>query len=120
MFGAGDALCIVLAGNEAALQVAGVSIGVVGGFAEKGDLVGFFVKAQDAVVGDIAEKQTPMICKPHGTFGPAGTGPEAFDSGVADSDFCKAFVQDFDGRVGVADDCRLLGCAHEERARRTV
>ena len=57
MFRAGDAARAVLAGDEAALAVARVAVGVVGGFAEDAHAAAFLVPAHDAVVRDVAPQQ---------------------------------------------------------------
>src|SRR6266446_4937744 len=54
IFGAGDAPRVMLAGDEPALAVAGVAVGVVRWLAEDADRAGLLVPAHDPVVRDVA------------------------------------------------------------------
>src|SRR3546814_17019339 len=57
LFGARDAARQVLAGDQPALAVARIAIGVVRRLAELADGAGFFFPLHDAVVGDVAPQQ---------------------------------------------------------------
>ena len=58
VFRAGDAAAVMLAGDQPALAVARVAVGIVGGLAEDADRAGLLVPAQDAVVGDVAPQHS--------------------------------------------------------------
>jgi hypothetical protein len=53
----------MLAGDEAALAVAGVAVGEVRRLAEDRDRAAFLVIAQDAVVGDVAPQEIAPVAE---------------------------------------------------------
>src|SRR3954447_5987703 len=53
VFGAGQVLGVVLAGDQPSLAVAGVAVGVVRRLAEHADRTGLLIPAHDAVIGDV-------------------------------------------------------------------
>src|SRR5262249_60124048 len=81
IFGAGDAARIVLAGDEAALAVAGVAVGVVRRFSEHADAAGLLLPAHDAVVGNVAPQQVAAVAEPHRPLAPAHAGGPPLDPG---------------------------------------
>src|SRR6185295_14117837 len=65
---------VVLAGDEAALAVARVAVGVVGGLAINAGAAGLFVPAHDAVVRDVAPQQAARVAEIDRAFVPARPG----------------------------------------------
>ena len=63
----------MLAGDEAALPVARIAVGVVGGVAVLGDLARDLVPAQDAVVGDVAPQQLAGVRRTRRGLPPIGS-----------------------------------------------
>src|SRR6185312_6472490 len=72
----------MLAGDEAALAVAGVAVGVAGRLAEHADRSGLLFPFEDAIVGDVAPQQKAAIAEPHRPLAPAAPGIELLDRGV--------------------------------------
>ena len=97
----------MLARKQPSLPVAIVAIAVIRGAAENADFSGVLEPSQDAVVGDVTPEKIAAVAKPHGPFRPARAGVQAFDRGVADFVFCKAWINDFDG-VEIAFDHREI------------
>src|ERR1700735_1066686 len=96
-----------LAGNLPSLEVEGVAVGFVGGFAEiVGDVSSAILEiAKLPVVRNIAPDQVLSLRIPGRPFGPQAAGIESFDGGVAN--LClEAFGIDHDDiRIRIA-----LGC----------
>src|SRR5207237_402146 len=80
MLGARQAPRVVLAGDETALAVASVAVGVVLGLAVDAGAPGHLVPAQDAVVWDVAPKDATGIPQPHRPLAPARAGVEPLDA----------------------------------------
>ena len=76
VLGADDAPAAVLAGDEAALAVAGVAVGEVGGLAVDADRARLLLPLQDAVVGDVAPQQIAPVAEIDRPLGPAAAGGE--------------------------------------------
>src|SRR5215469_11277364 len=55
--------CVVLAGDEPSLPVAGIAVGVIGGLAVDARVARHLVPAQDAIVGDIAPIDAARIAE---------------------------------------------------------
>src|SRR6266446_669042 len=102
IFGARHAPGVVLAGDEAALAIARVAVGIVRRLAEHGGAAALLIPAQDAVVGNVAPQQAARVAEPYRTFTPARAGEKPFDAGVEHAIFQKARVEDLDGRVRIA------------------
>ena len=100
---AGDTSGVMLAGHQTTLPVAGVAIAVVGGTPKERYLPGLFVPAQDAIVGNITEQQKPSVPKVYWPFGPACPGPQPLHRRISQAVGSKAGIEDFNGRIGVAD-----------------
>src|SRR5262245_27159452 len=92
----------MLAGDEAALAVAGIAICVVRRLAIDAHASCSFIPAHDAVVGDVAPKQTARISEIDGSLAPAHARGEPLDTRERQPIFCKARVEDLDRRVGIA------------------
>src|SRR6185312_15082453 len=71
VFNAIDAPPAVLAADEAALAIAGVAIGEVGGLAIDADGARLLLPLQDAVVGDVAPQQVAAVAEVDRPFRPA-------------------------------------------------
>src|SRR5215510_3907946 len=100
--GAGDAPAAVLAGDEAALAVARVAVGVIGGLAEHADPPGLLVPAHDAVVGNIAPQEAARVAEIDRPLVEAAAGGDAFDAGERDAIFLEARIEHLDGGIRVA------------------
>ena len=92
----------MLAGDQAALAVAGVAVGVVGRLAEHRDGAGLLVPPQDAVVGDVAPEQAALVAEIDRPLGPAAAIGEAFDGGQGDAVLGEARMKNFHTLVRVA------------------
>jgi hypothetical protein len=103
VLGAGNPSCQMLAGNQTPLAVSGVAVAVVGGLTEHCDLVGYLAVSQHPVVGYIAEDQGPEVAEPHWALGPARSGIQSLNGGIADSVGSEAWVQDLHRRVRVSN-----------------
>src|SRR3954462_3839255 len=73
MLRASHAAAAVLAGEEPALAVARVTIGVIGRRAKGAHRPALLAPAQDAIVGNIGEEQITSIAEPDRPLGPAPT-----------------------------------------------
>ena len=82
VFGARDAPGVVFAGEEPALAIASVAVGVVRRLAENADRARLLVPAHDAVVGDVAPQQAAPVAEPDRAFAPAHAGGDPLDAGV--------------------------------------
>ena len=102
VLGARHAPRAVLAAQQAALAVARVAVGEVGGLAERAHGAGLLVPAHHAVVGDVAPQQVAAVAEPHRALGPAEAGRQPLDRGAGDAVLREARIEDLDGRVGVA------------------
>src|SRR5207302_5081660 len=71
IFGAGQPLRIHLAGDQPALAVPRVAVGVIGRLAEHADRAGLLLPFYDAVVRDVAPQEVAPIAEPHRAFGKA-------------------------------------------------
>ena len=78
IFGAGDPAAAVLAGDQAALAVAGVAVGEIRRLAEDADRAGLLFPLEDALVGNVAAQQIAPVAEPHRPFGPAQAGGQPF------------------------------------------
>ena len=112
--GAGHAPRIVLAGDQPALAIARVAVGVVGGLAEDADAAGLLLPAHDAVVGDVAPHQVAAGAEPGRSLAPAHAGGKPLHAGEAQPVLAEARIEDLDGRVGIA----LAGPPLRQRRRR--
>src|SRR5262252_1707645 len=101
IFGTRHAPGVVLAGDEAALAVARVAVGVVRRLAVHGGAARLLIPPQDAIVRNVAPQQAARVAEPHRPFAPAGAGVEALDAGVENAIFQKARIDDLDGRVRI-------------------
>ena len=102
MLGAGDLTPAMLAGDEAALAVAGVAVGMVRWFAEDADLAGFLVPFEDAVVRDVAPEQEAAIAEPHRALAPPEPRAETLDLGEVEAVPREGRIEDPDPRVRIA------------------
>ena len=84
IFGAGQVLRVVLAGDEPALAVAGVAVGIVRRLAEHADRAGLLLPFHDPVVRDVAEQQIAAVAEPHRPLGKAHAAGDPLDRGVAE------------------------------------
>src|SRR5262249_59937332 len=73
--GARHAPCVMLAGDEPPLPVAGIAVGVIGGLAVDARVARHLVPAQDAIVGYIAPIETARIAEIDRTLRPPRAGP---------------------------------------------
>ena len=80
VFGATDAATVVLAGDQPALAVAGIAVGVVRGPAEHAYPPGLLVPAHDAVVRNVAPQQATGVAEIDRALAPAHVGRDALDA----------------------------------------
>src|SRR5262245_44636386 len=71
----------MLAGNESALAVTGVAVGVVGGLTEDVDPASLLVPAHDAVIGNVAPQETAGIAEVDRALVKTAAGREPLDAG---------------------------------------
>ena len=102
MLRARDAARPVLAGNQPALSIPGVSVGVVGRLPVDRGLAGRRMPAHDAVVGNVAEQQAVPVAETKLALGPPGTGPDALQGGVGVDVVPEAVVHNLHRGVRVA------------------
>src|SRR5262249_24907751 len=99
----GDSPAFMLAGDEPALPIARVAVGVVRGFAENGGGASLLIPPHDPVVRNVAPQQVAPVAEPHWTFGPAEAGSQTLDRRVERGlDAFEAWVERTDRRIGVA------------------
>ena len=84
MLGPGHAPGQVLAGDQTALAVPGVAVGVVGGAPERRHHARRLVPAQHPVVGDVAPDQAVVVAEPDRPLGPPVAGRDPFDRRVVE------------------------------------
>ncbi len=89
------------ADHQPALAIAGQAIGEVRLFAKYAQRLADLVPTHDAVVGNVAEQQVAPVANPYRTFGPAQTVGDLLDAGVEQAQLQKAFIQYFQGWIGV-------------------
>jgi hypothetical protein len=92
-----DAAAVVLAGDQPALTIAGIPVGVVEGGEDAGASVGF-VPAQDAVVGDVAPQHVAAVTEPPAS--PQRAPVWTTDAGLRDAITPEARIEDFHPWVG--------------------
>ena len=84
--GAGDASRHrVLAGDQAALAIAGVAVGVVGRTAKDGEAAVLLAVLHDPVVRDVADEHVAAIGEIHRALGPAHPGRHLLDRAAVDA-----------------------------------
>src|SRR4051812_12683583 len=98
----------MLAGDEPALPVAGVAVGVVGGLAEDIDRARLLVPPHDAVVGDVAPEEVAAVAEPNRPLAPAEPRREPLDGGAGQAIAGEGGIEDLDRRVGIT----LAGLPH--------
>ena len=89
VLGSGDAPIEVLAGEQPALAIDGVAIGMATGVSKHRDRPIGFVPPQQSVIGDVAPDQVAPCGKPGRPFGPAATCPESIQPRVTHKARCK-------------------------------
>ena len=97
-----DAAAAVLAADEAALAVAGVAVGEVGGLAVDADRARLLLPLEDAVVGDVAPQQVAAVAEIDGALRPAAAGGEALHAGELQPVLLEARIERDDGGIGIA------------------
>jgi len=110
-----DAAGIVLAGDEVALAIARIAIAVIRRLAEDADFACIFEPAQYAVVGNVTPEQIAAVAEPDRAFGPATSGVQALDGGIADKILGEARIDHFDRRVGVVHRILRVSVSGESR-----
>src|SRR6185436_14275448 len=97
-----DPASVVLAGDEPALAVASVAVGVVGGLAEDADRARLLLPAHDAVVGDVAPQEVAAVAEPHWALVPARARGNLLDAGKPQPILGEARIEVLDGGIGIA------------------
>jgi hypothetical protein len=113
VFRACNSAGLVLAGDQPALAIAGVAVGIVGGLAVHADSPGRLIPAHDAVVGNVAPEHTSGISEIDRAFAPAHARGQPLNAGIEQAIAVEARVEALDGGVGIA----LAGLPRAERAR---
>ena len=96
-----DAPRVMLAGDEPALAVAGVAVGIVGGPAEVAEGAGNLVPFHDPVVGDVAAQQVAAVAEPDRPLGPAQPGGKALHRRQGHPIPGEAGIEDPDRGIGI-------------------
>ena len=105
----GDAPCAMFAGQQPALTVARVPVGIVRRASESRQARAR-CPAQDAVVRNVGKQQTVGIAEPHRAFGPVKAGGELFDRGIAHDKGAKTRIGGFEeGHLVLLSGGRLSG-----------
>ena len=118
VFGARDPPRVVLAGEEPALPVARVAVGVVRRLAEHADRARLLLPLEDPVVGDVAPEEVAPVAEPGRSFRPAKAGSQPLDLGQLDAVLREARVEDPDGGIGIALARLPVGADARRRRRR--
>ena len=92
----------MLAGDEPALAVAGVAVGVVGRAAEDGEAAVLLAELHDPVVRDVADQHVAAVGEVHRPLGPAHAGRHLLDGAAVDAVAGEARIEDLHRRVGIA------------------
>ena len=92
----------MLAGDEAALAVARVAVGVVRLGAEDGEAAVLLVELHDPVVRDVADQHVAALREVHRPFGPAHAGGDLLDGAAVDAVLGEARIEDLHRRIGIA------------------
>src|SRR5581483_2301904 len=92
----------VLAGDETALTVARVAVGVVRRVAEHAGLPGLLVELHDPVFGNVGEQQVAALREIGRSLGPAEAGRDLLQRGGIDPVLRKTGVEDLHRRIGIA------------------
>src|SRR2546430_14494565 len=99
--GAGHAPPAVLAGDEPALPVARIAVGVVRGLAKDRGEAALLVPAQDAVVGNVAPQHIASVADPDRALAPARAGGKPFHAGEQHVILREARVEIVDRRIRI-------------------
>src|SRR4029453_9797101 len=97
-----DAPVAVLAGDEAALTVDGVAVGIPRGLAEDGNRAVAGVEPQHPIVGDVGPDEILAGREIGRPFGPAAAGVELGDFGVSHEQAPEALVEYLEAAGGPA------------------
>src|SRR5262245_8134214 len=92
----------MLGGDETALAIARIAVGVVGGTAVDARAPRLLVPAHDTIVGNVAPEQAARIAEIDRPLCPTETGREPFDAREWEAIFPKARIEHLDSRVGIA------------------
>src|SRR5204863_8634256 len=85
-----------------ALAVARVAVRIVGGLAIDADAAGFLVPAHDAVVRDVAPKQTAPVAHVDRALVPAAAARDLLDAREAEAIFGERRIEVLHVRIGIA------------------
>ena len=103
VLGAGDTARVrVLAGDESALAVTRVAVGVVGRAAEYREAVVLLVELHDPIVRNVAKEKVSAVGEVDRALGPAHASADLLERARIDPILAKARIEDLDGRVGIA------------------
>src|SRR4029453_12726918 len=85
VFGAGEAACIVLAGDQPALAVARQTVRVVRRLAKHGGTPRRLVPAHDSVVENVTPQESARVAEPDRSLAPARAGVEPLHARLRDA-----------------------------------
>ncbi len=91
----------MFAGDQPALPVAGIAVGVVGRLAEHARRAGFLVPAPDAIARHVAPEQIAPVAEPDRPLAPTRAGPETFDARERQPVFVEAPIERLNERIGI-------------------
>src|SRR5262249_10522917 len=87
-------------GQEPAVEIAGIAVGMVGMGAEDADMAVLLEPAHHPVVRDVAPQEIAAVAEIDRPLGPAEAGGDALDRGIAL--LGKTLVELLDTRIGIA------------------
>src|SRR5258708_12088617 len=101
MLGSRQPARVVFTGEQPPLAVSAISIAVVRGAAEYGDLSSFLKPPQNTVVGDVTEEEVSSIPNPHGPLRPPAAREQPLHSRAQDLILRKTRINDLDRGIGI-------------------
>src|ERR1700730_1828439 len=109
----------MFAGDEAALSISRIAVGVVGRAAENGEAAVFLVVFHDPVVRNVAHQYVPLLREIHGALSPPHACRKLFERAGINAVFRKAWIEDYYCRIRIAlvrrERERLCECGFTQR-----
>src|ERR1700738_1302564 len=92
----------MFAGDEAALSITRIAVGVVGRAAEDGEAAVFLAVFHDPVVRNVAHQHIALLREVHWPFSPPHAGRKLFERAGVKAIFRKAWIENLNRRIGIA------------------
>src|ERR1700730_1517990 len=92
----------MFAGDEAALSITRIAVGVVGRAAENGEAAVLLAVFHDPVVRNVAHQHIPLLREVHWPFSPPHAGRTLFERAGVKAIFRKAWIEDLNRRIRIA------------------